>query len=85
MAVTINGVGLVPHYALYATGHDRPIIQSHIVALFAFVIATWLFSTTYPALAVPIGINFAFLVILAWKTIAYLRLESADHTTTPNL
>ena len=81
LAVIINGVGLVPHYALYAKGNDRPIIQGHMAALLTFVVATWLFSTTYPTLAVPIGINFAFLVILVWKTIAYLRLNSANHTS----
>lgn len=80
MAMIINAVGLVPHYALYARGTDRPIIYSHFVALPVFVLATWACSQAYSILAVPIGLNIAFLVILIWKSIAYWQLNKADST-----
>ena len=77
MAMIINAVGLTPHYALYARGCDKPIICSHIAALPIFAVATWAFSKSYPALAVPIGLNIAFAVILVWKTFAYWQLNKA--------
>ena len=80
LAMIVNAVGMVPHYALYARGHDRPIIQSHIVALICFVPATWIFSAHFSAMAVPMGLNISFAVILAWKAIAYMQLKKADST-----
>jgi O-antigen/teichoic acid export membrane protein len=73
-AVVINGLGLVAHYALYARGYDRPIIYSNICSLLIFVVTTWLFSRTYGSLAVPIGLNAAYICILAWQSIAYIQL-----------
>lgn len=80
LAMIVNAVSMVPHYALYARGRDRPIIHSHIAALIVFVLATLALSTHFSAMAVPIGMNFSFAVILAWKTIAYMRLKKADGT-----
>ena len=73
-AVIINALGMVPHYMLYAYGKDGPIIASHLTALPAFVLATWLVSTVHSLLAVPIGIVASFILILIWKAIACLRL-----------
>jgi len=70
-AISINAIGMVPHYALYARGMDKPIIYSHIGALVAFILSTWLLSPKYPAMAIPIGLNIAFSVILILKTIVY--------------
>jgi O-antigen/teichoic acid export membrane protein len=82
-ATIINAVGLTPHYALYARGADKPIIYSHLAALPVFVLATWAFSKTYAALAVPIGLNIAFVVILVWKSAAYWQLNSTERTPSP--
>jgi len=74
-AMIVNALGLIPHYGLYARGHDRPIILSHLAALGTFVVVTWPLSASHAALAVPIGLNLAFLVILTWKSTAYLVVE----------
>lgn len=79
-AIIINAFGMVPHYALYARGCDKPIIYSHISALICFLIVTWILSTHYSVLAVPIGLNFSFAVILLWKTVAYRRLNKTANT-----
>jgi O-antigen/teichoic acid export membrane protein len=78
-AMVINALSMVPHFALYAQGRDKPIIQSHIAALFVFVGATWALSESLSMMAVPIGLNLSFVVILAWKAIAYKRL-TVDNT-----
>ena len=74
LTIVLYALGMVPHYALYAQSHDRPIIHSHIASLVVFVIATWLFSQRWSLLAVPLGLSVAFTLILAWKTWAFFRL-----------
>lgn len=76
VATAINALGMVPHYALYARGVDRPIIYSHVAALPIFVLSTWLFSGAYAVLAVPVGLIIAFTLILTWKTVAYLLIDT---------
>lgn len=82
-ATIINAVGLVPHYALYARGEDKSIVYSHLAALPAFILATWAFSETFAILAVPIGLNVAFFLILLWKSLAYWQLKKVDITPSP--
>lgn len=79
-AMVVNGIGLVPHYALYAKGIDRPIIQSHIAGLGTFIIATWSLSSELGGLAVPVGLLLSFLIILGWKSISYLKVVSLQPT-----
>lgn len=74
-ATAINALGMVPHYALYARGIDRPIVYSHMAALPVFVLSTWLFSRAHAVLAVPAGLIIAFTMVLSWKTAAYLLLN----------
>lgn len=74
-AMIVNALGLIPHYGLYAQGRDRPIILSHVAALGTFVAVTGLLSASHGALAVPIGLNLSFFVILIWKSTAYLVIE----------
>ena len=85
LATVLNAFGMIPHFALYAQGHDKPIIYSHVAALIVFVVATWVLSHHFSTLAVPIGLNFSFAFIFLWKTIAYLRLNKAEFTTKPRL
>jgi len=74
LATLLYALGMVPHYALYAQGHDRPIIRSHIASLLIFIPATWLFSLYWPVLAVPLGLSAAFTLILLWKSWTFFRL-----------
>lgn len=78
MAMTLNAIGMVPHFALYARGCDKPIIHSHIGALLGFLVTTWAFSKTYAAMAVPLALNIAFALILVWKATAYWQLEKTN-------
>lgn len=73
-AAILNVLAMVPHYALYARSLDRPIIFSHIAALPVFILSTWGLSYAHPALAVPIGVCLAFVLVLIWKSIAYFQI-----------
>ncbi|MGG7646085.1 lipopolysaccharide biosynthesis protein [Rhodovulum sp. YNF3179] len=73
-AMALQGISMVPHFALYAQGFDRPIIVSHVAALCVFVAATAVFSLNWPVLAVPIALNLSFLFVLLLKSAAYLYL-----------
>jgi O-antigen/teichoic acid export membrane protein len=75
LAVVVNALGLVPHYALYAYGVDRPIIRSHVAALVVFPLAVWGLSRFQPVLAVPLGLNVAFATILVWKATACFQVS----------
>lgn len=85
MATIINAISMAPHYGLYARGRDKPIIYSHLVALPTFVLTTWAFSRSHSSLAVPIGLNISFSVILVWKSISYWRLRGTEHAPKPIL
>lgn len=78
IATVINAVSMAPHYALYARGCDKPIIYSHLAALPVFVLATWFFGKTQAVMAVPIGLNIAFAVILVWKYVAYWQINKSE-------
>jgi O-antigen/teichoic acid export membrane protein len=79
VAMAIYALGMVPHYALYAQGLDRPIIHSHIVSLLVFIVSTWLYSARWSLLAVPLGLCTACTVILFWKTWAFFRLTPLEY------
>lgn len=81
MATIINAISMAPHYALYARGCDKSIIYSNLAALPAFAITTWFFSKTEAVMAVPIGLNVAFAVILVWKSVVYWRINKSDGTS----
>lgn len=77
--MALYALSMIPHFALYAQGLDRPIIHSHIASLFLFVIATWLFSLHWPLLAVPMGMCAAFTLMLIWKAWAFYRLSPLQY------
>lgn len=83
-AMLINALSMVPHYALYARSADKPIIYSHLAALFIFIMTTWGFSSKDPSLAVPIGLVSAFAGLLLIKTLSYLELiqKEKNHQST---
>lgn len=80
-AMVINAISMVPHYALYARGCDKPIIYSHIAALFGFVSATAFSSQPLGAMSVLVGLNSAFVIILLWKFVAYYNLAYRQKCT----
>ncbi|WP_315263875.1 hypothetical protein [Pseudomonas fragi] len=75
----LYSIGMIPHYALYAQGLDRPIIHSHITSFLIFFPVTWLLSHYWPLHAVPAGLCIAFLLILLWKCLAFIRLTPAQY------
>jgi len=79
LATVLYAFSMIPHYALYAQGCDRPIINSHVAGLLIFVPATWLFSLQWSLLAVPLGLCAAFLLILLWKTWAFFCLTPTGY------
>ena len=79
LATLLYAVGMVPHFALYAQGQDRPIIHSHIASLMCFIPTTWLLSTHWPYLAVPLGLCTTFALILIWKSWAYFVLTPTQY------
>ncbi|MNJ45143.1 hypothetical protein D3C77_402270 [compost metagenome] len=79
LATVLYSVGMIPHFALYAQGQDRPIIFSHIASLLVFVLTTWIFSHFWVQLSVPMGLCASFLSILCWKSWSYFRLTAAQY------
>ena len=77
LAMSLNAVSMVPHYGLYARGHDKPLIFSHIAALIAFIVSTWILSYPYASLAIAMGLNASFAMILIWKSVAYWQIIKA--------
>ena len=82
-ATAAYSLAMVPHYALYAMGHDRPIIASHVTGLSVFVVATLVLSTIYRTYAVPIGVLIAMSVVLLWKGAAYLKVLKDGFASDP--
>lgn len=82
LTTVLYAIGMVPHYALYAQGHDRPIIQSHVASFLFFIPATWLFSLCSPLLAVPLGLSAAFTLVLLWKSWFFFRLTPLHYRST---
>jgi O-antigen/teichoic acid export membrane protein len=74
LGMALFGLGMVPHYGLYAQGHDKPIVRSHFAGLLAFVAGIWLLGSYSPALAVPVALSLAMLLIGLLKTYAFFRL-----------
>lgn len=72
LATVLFALSMIPHYVLYAQGHDRPLIYSHIVALGCFLLATWILSSWHPVMAVPAALCVTFTVVLLWKSAAYV-------------
>lgn len=78
-AMVIFSLSMVPHYMLYAQGHDRPIIYSHVAAFVCFIFGTVIASAWDVLLAVPIALCMAFAALLFWKSMAYMRLTPFEY------
>jgi len=81
LAMVINAISMVPHYALYARGIDKPIICSHIAALLGFVVVNLISTNAFGSTAILLGLNSAFLIILVWKGLAYFQLMNNNRHT----
>lgn len=84
LATAINALGLVPHYALYALGLDRPIILSHIASLLLFSAGVFILKNKFGYLAVPLSLVLSFTLILLWKFYAYSQYlvnQNIHHAT----
>lgn len=79
LANFLYALGMVPHYALYAQGFDRPIIYSHVASFIVFVGATWFISNFTLYLAVPLGLCASFFVVLLWKVVAFNLLTPSQY------
>ena len=76
-ASALFAFSLIPHFALYARGRDKPIIYSPIAALLCFLCVTW-FSRNSGVLAVIFGINAAYALLLFVKVYAYCAMVKHD-------
>lgn len=79
LAIFFNAISMVPHYGMYAMSYDRPIIVSHIMTLIIFIaLAYWLtgWSSEY---GVPQALCGAFLAMLIYKTVVYLKIKAQQH------
>lgn len=74
LAVVINSLWLVFHYALYAQQLDKQIVCSHLVALVVFFLAAFVFYFTFPNEFVLMALCVSQIVILVWKSCAYCYL-----------
>lgn len=74
LSTNLYALSMIPHYGLYAQNRDRCIILSHIASLVVFVLSVSVIAIWLPNASVPIGLSFAFGVMLIWKTLAYLKL-----------
>jgi O-antigen/teichoic acid export membrane protein len=73
-AIALYAVGMVPHYALYAQGQDKPIIFSHLGTVMVFIPVTAILAAAYPDTAVLLGLITTFIILLTWKTWAFYQL-----------
>lgn len=79
LAMTLNALSMVPHYALYAQDMDRPIIHSHLLSLAVFLPAAIGIGAWFPAVAVPVALCLAFLSILVWKAVVLYKRSPAQY------
>ncbi|MEO4046298.1 hypothetical protein AAFN46_04290 [Pseudomonas sp. CAU 1711] len=79
LGTLLFALGMIPHYGLYAQGQDRPIVQNHLAGLVVFVLSTWLFSLSWPQIAIPFGLCLAFLTMALGKSYAFFRLTPAQY------
>lgn len=73
LATTLNCMGYVPHYGLYARGRDRAVAVSNLLGTASFFPLVALLAKSRPDLAVPIGLAGAFAVVLVLKAWCLLR------------
>lgn len=73
LAMFVQALSYVPHYALYAQGNDRSIIQSHAASVFLFLAFVYFMEKLSAVYAIPFSLLMTFLSILCWKTIVFIK------------
>lgn len=73
LATVIFSISMIPHYGLYARRKDLVIISSHLLGFASFSGAAWSLSAVLGAAAVPAAMCIAFLLVLIFKSLAYLK------------
>jgi O-antigen/teichoic acid export membrane protein len=78
VAAVASGLGMVPHYGLYAYGADRPIVYATASSVVVFLIVTLLTAVYSPFNAVPLGLLAAFtwmglVKVLYYRSVASMR------------
>jgi len=67
----MSGLSMIPHYGLYAKGLDSPIIRSHLAGFIVFCGLAWVLVDLIGAIAIPVAVLAAQVLILCWKTLSY--------------
>lgn len=75
LATVIFSVSMIPHYGLYARRKDGMIIASHLLGFAVFSVAAWMLSAPLGGAAVPAAMCIAFLFVLLFKSLAYLKSD----------
>ncbi|MCD5987017.1 hypothetical protein KDX30_03775 [Pseudomonas sp. CDFA 553] len=73
-ATSLYGLSMVPHLGLYAYGEDKQILYAQVFGLLVFIGVAY-FAADWGAVSVAWAMTSAFLVVLAWKTFAYHKLQ----------
>lgn len=71
LAIVINALWMVFHYALYSQSCDGHIIGSRLLAFLVFLLASYVFYFSYPRDSIFIGLCLSQLVMLVWNFLAY--------------
>lgn len=78
-AVAIYCLGLVPHYALYARGADRPIVISSIISVLVFMSSIiTLITITNEMIGVAIAVLVSVSCLSIMKLLVYIKVESTE-------
>lgn len=85
LASTFYCVSMVPHYALYAMGRDKVIINSHVVSLLLFVMSIFLLAKPLQGLAVPVSLCAVFAALTIWKGGALLLMRGNSSLVTSSI
>ncbi len=83
-ASTLFVIGHIPHYSLYAMGHDRSIVGAHIASFIAFIVFSALLAPPYGMCGVAIALFMAITLAGALKQWKFVSLckpgGSAPHS-----
>jgi O-antigen/teichoic acid export membrane protein len=71
LSIALYAVNMIPHVALYALGHDRPIVFSQIAGLVVFLLVGYIGTRAHGIVAVPWALAMSFFTVLVWKSAAY--------------
>lgn len=75
-------LSMVPHYALYSQGKDKPLLFINLSAIVCFAVAIYfirsLTENSTSLNTVPLGLVFSFFILFLMKSYAYIYLQSGS-------